>query len=349
MTPRHGSPTVVAVPTPNDDIMIRAVDPRDESDLRAWWEVGHAATAGRPGRPWPRWEVSRTALPADDPERDTSLLGAFDGDTMVGSALHIVPLRDNLHTCGLDVFVVPDRRREGIGTMLVEDVEARTIALRRTTLLCEAFVPPGGSGPAEHFALARGYAVASREGLKELTLADFVVRREELAAQVAPTADPYTIVTFDTVCPAAHLESFGRLLGTLHSEIPLGDLDLEDSEWPPERLRDAERRWVEIGRHVLTALAIAPDGSVAGSSDVRVNDADASHGQVGITLVDPAHRGRRLGLALKIATHDLLLAAYPGCVSVDTCNAEVNTHMNAVNEGLGYRSIETLLELQKVL
>lgn len=53
-----------------------------------------------------------------------------------------------------------------------------------------------------------------------------------------------------------------------------------------------------IGRDILTALAIAPDGSVAGSSDVRINDADPSRGQVGVTIVDPAHRGHRLGLAL---------------------------------------------------
>ncbi len=118
-------------------------------------------------------------------------------------------------------------------------------------------------------------------------------------------ADDYRIVTFDTVCPDEHLESFGRLLGMLISEIPLGDLDLEDSEWTPERMRAAEQRQVDIGRHVLTALAIAPDGSVAGFSDVRIDDTDHSHGQVGITLVDPAHRGHRLGLALKVATHDL--------------------------------------------
>ena len=89
---------------------------------------------------------------------------------------------------------------------------------------------------------------------------------------------------------------------------------------------------------MLTALAIAPDGAVAGVSDVRIDDTDHTHGQVGITIVDPAHRGHRLGLALKVATHDLAVATYADLVSLDTCNAEVNTHMNAVNEALGYRS-----------
>ena len=106
---------------------------------------------------------------------------------------------------------------------------------------------------------------------------------------------------------------------------------------------------VAIGRHVQTAMALAPDGSVAGVSDVRVDYSDPAHGQVGITLVDPVHRGRRLGLALKVATHDLAVATYPELVSVDTSNAEVNTWMNAVNDALGYRTIETLLELQKTL
>ena len=151
------------------------------------------------------------------------------------------------------------------------------------------------------------------------------------------------------MCPDGHVHSFGRLLGMLFSEIPLGDLDLRASEWTPERIREAEQLQVSVGRHVLTAMAIAPDGSVAGVSDVRVNDSDPAHGQVGITIVDPAHRGRRLGLALKLATHDLALSTYPGLVSVDTSNAEVNAWMNAVNEALGYRTIETLLELQKRL
>ncbi len=131
--------------------------------------------------------------------------------------------------------------------------------------------------------------------------------------------------------------------------MPLGELDLSSSEWTPERIRGAEQRQVDIGRHAYTAMAIAPDGSVAGVSDLRVDDSDGTHAQVGITIVDPAHRGRRLGLALKLATHDLVVATHPALERVDTSNAEVNSHMNAVNEALGYRTIETLLELQKKL
>lgn len=345
MTPRHGSPTVVAVPRQTDDIEIRAIDPRDESDLRAWWEVGHAATADRPGKPWPLWEQSWRALPAPHPERGVALLTAYDGREPVGSGLLTRSLRDNLHVAMAFVYVLPGRTRRGIGSAVVAELEALAVADGRTTVQSEAYLPPGGTAPAEAFAAATGYSVASRESIKELAMADYAARRDGLPSG----ADGYRIVTFDTVCPDEHVESFGHLLGMLVDEIPLGELDLESSQWSPERVRAAEQRQVETGRHVHTALAVAPDGEVAGISDVRVDDTDHEHAQVGITLVHPRHRGRRLGLVLKVATHDLARSTYPSLRTVDTSNAEVNAHMNAVNEALGYRSIETLLELQKVL
>ncbi len=324
---------------------IEQINPRNEAALRAWWQVGHDATADRPGKPWPLWEQSRVSLPAPNPERDVTLLAAIDGREMVGAGMAILPSRDNLHLAGSAVYVDVARRRQGIGSALLAEVEVLAAGHGRTTLTGEAYLPPGGTVPAEAFAAARDFAVASRESIKELTLADYRERRAAL------TVDPsgHRIVTFDTVCPDEHVESFGRLLGMLLSEIPLGDLDLEDSEWSVERIRDAEQRQVATGRHVHTALAVAPDGEVAGVSDVRVDDTDHEHAQVGITIVDPAHRGHRLGLALKLATHDLALATYPGLLTLDTSNAEVNTHMNAVNDALGYRTIETLLELQKKL
>lgn len=325
---------------------IEQINPHNQAALRAWWEVGHAATAHRPGKPWPLWEQSRVALPADNPERGVTLVAAIDGREMVGAGLLTRPLQENLHTAMAFAYVRPDRTREGIGRRIVEELEVVAAGDARTTIQSEAYLPPGGSAAAEDFATAMGYAVASRESIKELDLSDYRALRPSLDATVP---DGYRVVTFDTVCPDEHLASFGRLLGMLMTEVPLGELDLGASEWSAERIRAAERRQVDIGRHVHTALALAPDGTVAGVSDVRVDETDHEAAQVGITIVDPAHRGRRLGLVLKVATHDLAVATYPGLRTVDTSNAEVNTWMNAVNEALGYRTIETLLELQKKL
>jgi hypothetical protein len=68
-----------------------------------------------------------------------------------------------------------------------------------------------------------------------------------------------------------------------------------------------------------------------------------------MTMVLPDARGHRVGLAMKLATHRALRASYPACTAVVTSNADVNDHMNAVNEALGYRVVERLPEYQKWL
>ena len=66
---------------------IEQLNPHNQAALRAWWEVGHAATADRPGKPWPLWEQSRVALPTPNPERGVTLVAAIDGREMVGAGL----------------------------------------------------------------------------------------------------------------------------------------------------------------------------------------------------------------------------------------------------------------------
>ena len=84
-----------------------------------------------------------------------------------------------------------------------------------------------------------------------------------------------------------------------------------------------------------------------GYTDVSVSRAKTTQGSVGITFVLPGHRGHSLGLAVKLANHRALMAALPECEIVRTSNADVNDHMNAVNEAMGYRQVEDILEVQK--
>lgn len=328
---------------------IREIDTADESQLRAWWEVGAAATAERPGDPWPAWEANRIALSTASPERDQTLVCAWDGDRAVGATMFLLPVNDNTHAAFADVFVRPERRREGIGRMLVADVEERTRAAGRSTILIETTTAPGRESAGSRFGAALGYAVANREEIKSVDLAEAQRLWPELQAEVDTHLGDYRIVTWDTVAPDEHVAEFGRLLSGFLAQIPLGDLALEDSEWTVERLRTSERRMLQLRRHMLTAVAVAPDGTLAGCSDVRVNEAAPESADIGITLVSEGHRGRRLGLAMKLATHRMLLDGYPTCRRATTSNAAVNQQMAAVNHRLGYRVVEDLIELQKVL
>jgi RimJ/RimL family protein N-acetyltransferase len=67
------------------------------------------------------------------------------------------------------------------------------------------------------------------------------------------------------------------------------------------------------------------------------------------TLVRPDVRGHRLGLAVKVANLRLLQAERPDIEQLTTYNAEVNAHMGAVNDRLGFAPVGRLGEFQRRL
>jgi hypothetical protein len=54
------------------------------------------------------------------------------------------------------------------------------------------------------------------------------------------------------------------------------------------------------------------------------------------TVVTRKHRGHRLGLLVKLAMMELLATTEPQLERITTWNAEVNEHMIAINEAIGY-------------
>jgi GNAT superfamily N-acetyltransferase len=170
-----------------------------------------------------------------------------------------------------------------------------------------------------------------------------------LEAEVEAALGDYRVVTWRDTCPEEYVESFGQAVSRVMSLIPQGELDLEDREWTVDQVRAAERHRVEIGLATIESAAVAADGTVVGLTGVRASLSDPRVGRIGVTMVLPEHRGHRLGLATKLASHRALREQLPGCQLVVTSNAAVNTHMNAINEAMGYRQLETLVEYHKRL
>jgi hypothetical protein len=54
-------------------------------------------------------------------------------------------------------------------------------------------------------------------------------------------------------------------------------------------------------------------------------------------------------LALKVRLHQETRTRHPEVTRIATGNADVNRWMNAVNDQLGYRVVETSFDVQKVL
>jgi GNAT superfamily N-acetyltransferase len=259
------------------------------------------------------------------------------------------PLKDNLHLADVEVGVPVAQRRRGVGSLLLTEVEAWAAALGRTSLLSQTYAPPGQPCPGQLFAVASGYVVAHREGFKVLDLTEHASGWTALDEQVAKRAGDYRIVEWGDHTPDDLVEDLCAALSRFMGMIPLGDLDLEDADVTPERLRANEEHQVSVGYRGFCSAAVDGSGALVGYSDLRVTLARTTQAAVGVTMVLPEHRGHRLGLALKLATHRALLREFPECEVVRTGNADVNEHMNVVNALMGYRLVEDIVELQKRL
>lgn len=329
------------------DIEIKLVDPADEALLKQWWSVRDQANADRLRHLMPRWEATRRRYRVHTPEYDAVLLGAFvdDQDAMVGAGRVVLHRQENTHMVNADVQVLPEHRRRGIGTALLGEVERHSREDGRTHVISAAHCPPGQESAGVLFAAARGFKKANVDEVKVLDLQEYGEQLEALAAEQGDL-DGYRIETYQDAAPDALVEGVCELLSNFYSEVPLGDLVIEDSLWTPERLRAAEQTRRDKGSTALTAVAVAPDGAVAGMTDLAISAGEIK-AEIGVTVVTRAHRGHGLGLAMKVASHRELRSARPDCECVITGNASVNTHMNAVNERMGYRVVEDAYELQK--
>ena len=331
------------------EIELRTLEAGDEALLRAWWEVGRAASVERPFDAWPSWEAVRTKVATPRTDGHAVRWAALADGRVVGAcSLWFFDL-DNPHRAEVETWVHPDARRRGVGSTLLAAAESSARGQGRTTVVATAFAPVGAESPGSLFAAARGYRVASHEETKLVDLRRAPTGWAALDDQVAAALGGYRVVVAEEAVPEEHLDDFCVLLSAFLGEVPTGDLDLTEVRWTRERVRDTEKRFRHERLVNVYGLAVAPDGHLCGFSDLRVRRDDPRHASVGGTLVMPGHRGHRLGLAMKLATHRRVIASFPDCEQAETGNAGVNAAMNAVNEQLGYRVVERALDLQKRL
>ncbi len=81
-------------------------------------------------------------------------------------------------------------------------------------------------------------------------------------------------------------------------------------------------------------------GRLVAYTDIGIASSEPVVGEQWDTIVDPQHRGHRLGLLVKLANLRQLRARFPATESVQTYNATENAHMRAVNAQLGFVELE---------
>ncbi|MDO5661571.1 MAG: GNAT family N-acetyltransferase [Brachybacterium sp.] len=265
------------------------------------------------------------------------------GRSIVGLGAVQLPQQENTDTAFLGIGVHPAFRGRGVATALVEEALLPTFrASGRSLITTWGEIPADGDPddpelPWNRVAARLG---ASRKNLgvcRTLALPLETALLDELWAEVAEKIAGYSIISWEDAVPERYIVQYGALLRQLELDEPDEDVEYDAPEYTPERIRVMEERRRSTGKRAIVAIAVAPDGTFAGNSEVEFQTAAGTTvGWQENTLVMPEHRGHRLGLALKVTTHRRLAAEAPGLTSLVTWNSHVNPWMIQVNEKLGY-------------
>jgi GNAT superfamily N-acetyltransferase len=272
-------------------------------------------------------------------------LGFLDG-VPVGLLELAMPQHDNREAVYVDLIVLPDHRRQGVGRALWELAVRRTREMGRRHLI-------GPTTQSRPDGAAFATAVGAIPGLAELRSRLDLTTLDEallpaLLADAWTHAQGYQLIQWvgmpadDIIDDVAYLES------RLYSDAPMGDLALEPEKVDAERIRQTELSLIERGR-VCHHSGVLHDGRLVGWTVISGATATPEHAWQQITLVDPDHRGHRLGMLVKLANLAYIRARQPQLTAIDTYNAAANEHMLRINLAMGFRPVDTVIEWQLTL
>jgi GNAT superfamily N-acetyltransferase len=338
------------------EFRIVQVDPFDDAAVAAWHDVvlaSHAHDRGELATPWQLEEV-RAAHQGPQVDLVKRLYSGEVGGQVVVAGEVEASLIDNTDHALVELQTHPDHRRRGYGSAMLAHLEAVASELGRTVLDAEAAWPydgpPDGVGTASaDFLTGHGFGFGLGDVARVLDLPVDGVLLDRLAAEAAPHHAAYTLRSWIGPVPEDLAESFAGLVSQLMVEAPAGDLDRRPASADVDALRRREEVTLRQGRTTYTSAALDADGMVVAYSNLATSRHDPDNAYQWGTLVRRDHRGHRLGLAVKVATLRLLQQAPVRALRLRTWNAEVNRHMVAVNELLGFRPVERLGEFQKRL
>jgi GNAT superfamily N-acetyltransferase len=326
-------------------LTVSPLDPTDAATLRAW----HAAAcrhheADLPLQPLPtyRESVVTASVPAAGYRMESYV--ARDRGRLVGGLLVQFPVQDNHHAADVGLWVDPPMRRAGVGRALYGHAIERARANGRSLLIGE--IKHGTAG--EEFVAAVGGELRLASARRLLSL-DTLDRAwlADLRAEAQRQAVGYSLVGWAGEAPDEHIEGAAAVMASIN-DAPVDGLDVQDEVWDAARLREMERRTRDCGGHRRMLLARHDaTGDYAGLTEIRVRGGPpVVQASQGATVVVPAHRGHRLGMLLKTAMLETVLAEEPGVRRIETWNADSNGPMLAINERLGFQVAEHWSECQ---
>ena len=213
-----------------------------------------------------------------------------------------------------NVYVHPERRRQGIGTALWELVERHLAEIGATHVNSFGL----DEEPSRRFMRARGFEVTYVQRMSRLDLARL--------GPPPPVPDDVELVPFGAVDdPRAIWALEAEGLRDVPVDQALDDFRFEDWE---------ARLWSDPDLDREASLLALLDGEPAAFTSFL---SDAESGRATSAMTATTRRARGRGLASLVKHHGLARLAAAGIREAVTSNDEQNAPMLRVNERLGYR------------
>jgi GNAT superfamily N-acetyltransferase len=246
----------------------------------------------------------------------------------------------------VELWVHPDHRRRGTGRRTFDAIGQFAREHGRTMLLgeyCEQLEAGPARSPAPAaFASAVGAQRALPEVRRRLDLA--TVDTDDWQAQYDDAlrqAKGYSIVWWSGSVPDEYVADIAYLDSRLVQDAPMGDLRYEPEKVDPDRVRAMDEAMRRRGQqHYHAAARDNETGHIVAWSALFFSVDVTTQAWQGITIVDPRHRGHRLGLLVKLENLRRTSEREPDLRYIDTWNAAENAHMIAINEQIGFRPVD---------
>lgn len=308
-----------------------------------------------------------------DPWERVVLLVARDGAKLVGRAEVRLPLIVETRSAQIFLTVHPDSETGGVGTELLAAAESVAQSEARRTIIIHSehpgpqdltgdgrigsstgalpIVDPDawitavdGSGrlPISNrqtrFAKRFGYELQTVSDISRISVPLSTEEHQRLTREVEghPGAETYRVHSWVGSAPEEWLDS----MATLHERIPSDSFvppRLWDPEpWDAQRVRRTEELRAENGDiSLMTVIEHIPTRQLVGMTELVLPAAESRLCFQDETVVLREHRGKRLGLRLKLANLTALETEASGVKFIYVWAHSGNARMNWVNRRLG--------------
>ncbi|NKE09508.1 MULTISPECIES: GNAT family N-acetyltransferase [Kocuria] len=192
------------------------------------------------------------------------------------------------------------------------------------------------------FAVRFGYELQTVSDVSRIRVPLDPHEHERLSSEVEshPGAEDYRIHTWMGAAPQNWLDSLAKLHERIPSDSFVPPRLWAEEPWDADRVRRTEALREENGDiSLMSVVEHVPSRELVGMTEVVLPGPDASICFQDETVVLRDHRGRRLGLRLKLANLAALERQTPNVHSIYVWTHSGNIRMNWVNRRLGAQTL----------